>query len=128
MKKIYNIKGMHCESCVRTISNALKKLAVNVEVTFHPPRAILEGDSLIHDITALNAAVATAGNYELLPIENDAVTPTVSSEAITRSWFSIYYPLLLIIGMITLVSLKGGSVRVWMLDFMAGFFLVFGYP
>ncbi len=124
MKKTYEIKGMHCQSCVAKITNALEGLATSINVTLNPPRAVLEGDSMVK-LDVLNAAVAKVGDYKLIPIE-DTFSELDSSNELQRSWLSTYYPLLLIVGMIAIVSLKGGSAYAWMLNFMTGFFLVFG--
>ncbi len=43
-------------------------------------------------------------------------------------WWKTYYPLLLIVGLIALVSFKGAvTPHDWMMHFMAGFFIVFSF-
>ena len=122
--KAYQIQGMHCQSFVQKITDALKGLVEDVQVTLNPPRAIVRGDAL-PDLAALNAAIAIAGNY-LLKEELAAPQPIIEEEQ--KSWLATYYPLLLIIGLISVVSLKGASgLHGWMLHFMAGFFLVFSF-
>jgi copper chaperone CopZ len=121
MKQTYQISGMHCRSCVAKITTALEGKAEKVEVTLTPPRAVLDGAS-IPSTDALNTAVASTGNYTLTLLPD---TEPAAAEA-QPGWLKTYYPLLLIVGMITLTSLKGGTLHDFMLNFMAGFFLVFG--
>ncbi len=46
----------------------------------------------------------------------------------SRTWLQIYYPILLIGAFLFIVSLKNAhSFHDWMLNFMAGFFLVFSF-
>lgn len=120
MTTLYTIKGMHCQSCVTKITAALSGLADKVEVTLDPPRAILSGQ--VADVDTLKQAVASAGNYTL-----QAEEPVTVEEA-PESWLKTYYPLFLIIGMISIVSIKGATnLHEWMLHFMAGFFIVFSF-
>lgn len=122
MRQTFNIKGMHCASCVQKITGALNGMADKVEVTLNPPKAILEGVT-IPDLNALNTAVSAAGNYTLTLEYDPAPVPEPST-----NWFKTYYPLLLIMSLIAVVSLKGAAYpHEWMLHFMAGFFIVFGF-
>lgn len=121
MKKTYLIEGMHCKSCIEKITSALSGLAKKVEVILDPPSAILESE-IIPNIDELNAAVSKVGNYKLKIEEGESVLSTQTSQTFLRT----YYPLLLIITIISIVSLKGETFHEWMLNFMAGFFLVFG--
>ena len=126
--KSYQIQGMRCQSCVQKITDALKGLADDVQVTLNPSRAIVRGDTL-PDLAALNAAISTAGSYTLkeeLVAPQSVVASIIEEEQ--KSWLATYYPLLLIIGLISIVSLKGASsLHEWMLHFMAGFFIVFSF-
>lgn len=124
MTQTYKIEGMHCQSCVKKIGDALKGLVENVEVTLNPPQVILSGGE-IANLDALNKAVAGAGNYKLKPLEAVA---TAAVEEEQKSWLKTYYPLFLIVGMISIVSIKGAeNWQEWMLHFMAGFFIVFSF-
>lgn len=125
MTQTFKIKGMHCQSCVQKIHDALKDFAEKVEVTLNPPQVVLSG-RLIADLPTLNKAIAKAGNYTLKPAEPMIASPVMEEEQ--KSWLKTYYPLLLIVGMIAVVSLKGAdSWHDWMLHFMAGFFIVFSF-
>lgn len=122
--KTYEVQGMTCGSCVQKVTSALEGLASSVQVTLNPPRATLGGDA-IADIGTLNEAVGKAGPYKLKPVGDALVAAAPDSE---KSWVQTYYPLLLIAGSISLVSLKGAEgIHGWMLNFMAGFFIVFGF-
>ncbi len=122
--KAYQIDGMHCQSCVQKITDALQGFAESVQVTLNPPRAVLQNPST-DSLADLNQAVAKAGNYRLTP-HTDAISALDNEEK--KSWLATYYPLLLIVGMISIVSLKGASgLHEWMLHFMAGFFIVFSF-
>jgi copper chaperone CopZ len=122
MRSAYKISGMHCESCASKIRGALDGLAEKVEVTFKPPRADLEG-KILPSYEELQKAVAGAGDYHIVPYQdgtNDQITEQ-------KTLLQTYTPLFVIIIMLVLVSLKAAmSANEWMLNFMAGFFLVFG--
>jgi copper chaperone CopZ len=116
MSHTYQVEGMHCGSCVQKLTTALQAIGGKVEVTLNPPRAVIESNA---DLNTLNAAAAKAGNYKLSPV-TDAVPE--------KAWLATYYPLFLIVGLISLVSLKGVETEAdWMLHFMSGFFIVFGF-
>ena len=122
MKITYSVTGMHCESCVKKIETQIRPLVQNVEVSLHPPRAILTADSSL-DLSSLNKELLKVGKYQFKTIEesDDKSAPEV------KSWFKTYQPLLVIVLMITLVSAQSWPSREnFMLNFMAGFFLVFG--
>lgn len=125
MIKTYQIDGMHCAACIGKIEAALKDFADTVTVTLHPPRAILTGEK-IANLDELNAAIAKVGSYKLKAVEYSAPALALSDEP-QASWVKTYYPLFLIIGMISAVSFSGAeNAHEWMINFMAGFFLVFG--
>ena len=104
----YEIKGMHCHSCIAKIKSVLEPVATRVEITLKPPRAKLTLAKAI-SISELNALLATVGDYQFISI-NEA-------PGLRR-----YYPLLLIFLYIFSVSLISQNK---MHAFMAGFFLVF---
>ncbi len=122
--KTYQIEGMHCQSCIQKITDALQGLADDVQVTLNPPRAVLKNPNT-ESLDELNQAVAKAGSYRLTP---QAETISATSDEEKKSWFATYYPLFLIVGLISVVSLKGAeNAHEWMLYFMAGFFIVFSF-
>lgn len=121
MKTTYDIEGMHCGACVAKVEAALKTVTDTAEVTLAPPRATVSGGQS-GDIAALNAAVAAAGGYRL------KAAGGAPADAAKKSWLRTYQPLLLIVGLISLASFRGAeTAHDWMLHFMAGFFIVFGF-
>lgn len=155
MDQTYDISGMHCASCVDRISAALKPFAKAVRVTLNPPQAILTEartrdvgalDAALAKAGGYHLKPASprseAANAPIqLPVRGDRATkilPGVTAgvapandAAGAESWLSTYYPLLLIAAYIALASLAGTfasggfDAQSWMLNFMAGFFLVF---
>ena len=124
MEKTYEIQGMTCGSCVQKVTTALEGLASNVQVTLHPPRAVLGGET-IADLATLNVAVGKAGAYKLKHVTEAGIAEGRDD---AKSWLKTYHPLFLITASISLVSLKGAEgLHDWMLHFMAGFFIVFGF-
>lgn len=121
MKNIYQVQGMHCQDCINKITLALQPFASNISVTLYPPQATLEGPS-IPSFDRLTEAVAKVGNYQLIPLTENL--NKITSQRF--QWLKNYYPLFVIITMISLVSFTGNTAHEWMLNFMAGFFLVFG--
>lgn len=132
MTKTYDIKGIHCSGCVGRISSALKPFAESVSVTLDPPRATLNEMRVGVTIATLNAAVAKVGAYTLVQSSGSTSENRDSgTNAVSASWFDTYWPLAIIVAYIALASLAGTSLSgehpatTWMLNFMAGFFLVF---
>jgi len=120
MKTTYQVKGMHCGACVEKIQNALRPFGAN-EVSLNPPRLIFESNT-VPEIDRLNEEVARVGSYQL--IEN---SPSDVQSTTDKSWFQTYLPLLLIVSITALVSFRSAqNTSEWMLNFMAGFFIVFG--
>jgi copper chaperone CopZ len=126
----FTIEGMHCGSCVQRVQTALQPYAGTTTVTLTPPQATLADCN--KTLAELNQVLATAGNYRLQ--ENPAKTDTIE----VKGWFSTYQPLLTIIGYILLVTLAiqaevirsthgHFNLEMWMMHFMAGFFLVFSF-
>ena len=117
--KTYAVEGMTCGGCVGSVKAALERVASQVSVTLDPPLATFESAL---PLSGLNAALAGAGHYSL----HAPAGPGASLDAgTTPGRLAPYYPLALVIGLIGLAAAAGGSAR-WMLNFMAGFFIVFG--
>ena len=132
MDQTFKITGMHCGGCISKITNALQPFANGVSVTLNPPRAVLT-DATTTNIATLQAAVSKAGAYTLTAETAATSTPNAAAPVdAPASWFVTYQPLLLIIGYIAVASFAGTAASVgtvnwpaWMMNFMAGFFLVF---
>ncbi len=121
----FTIQGMHCGSCVKRVQEALQPHAGTTLVKLSPPQATLT--NCTKTLQELNLILAAAGNYTLQ--EKAEKTGTI----VVKGWFATYQPLLTIIAYILLVTLAiqaaGGhfSGEMWMMHFMAGFFLVFSF-
>lgn len=131
MKRTYEVKGMHCQSCVQKVSAALEKVegVRSADVTLEPPRATLEMHEHVSE-KLLNSALQSAGDYRLsdsLSSEDETLAEDAGQPK------ESLYPLFLIVGYIAgvtaLVSIATGdhSLHVVMRHFMAGFFLVFSF-
>lgn len=125
----YEVTGLTCGGCVKRVQQTLTPFAETVKVTLTPPQAVLSNPSA--NITVLNQALSTIGHYQL--IASTPATQEVSEIAESKSWFATYYPLLLIIAFIIMVSAlaQWGTTSFdwtrWMRHFMAGFFIVFSF-
>jgi copper chaperone CopZ len=145
----YPLSGLHCGKCVARVTRALQPFAQDVKVSLDPMQANLQGLADGVTLDALQAAVRSAGAYDL---EEKAPLPGIESAQAamnsipndsteSASWLATYYPLLLI-----LVFILGGSILVQlgqhaghgmglsaiagsetMRYFMAGFFIVFAF-
>jgi copper chaperone CopZ len=117
------VDGMTCGKCRAKVEAALEALSPGASVTLDPPQATFKSSV---DMVAANTALAGLGNYRLSQPENAHFAIE------TKSWIATYWPLLLIAAFITVASFAGtaGSGMVfhnWMINFMAGFFLVFSF-
>jgi copper chaperone CopZ len=138
----YTVTGLTCKGCVARTLKVLQTFDGNAQVTLDPPSATLQA----HDLNSLNKALQAVGNYVLSDVpttsasaqtSNPLFTPVSTQVSIaaptSNSWLVTYAPLLLIFGFITgVTSLEflrspNSSGETWMMDFMAGFFLVFGF-
>jgi copper chaperone CopZ len=147
VKTTLQIQGMHCQSCVRKLTAAFEKLpgVRSAAVTLSPDRegrASIESDGPVA-LGALTAAADAAGDYTVKLADTTAdQTPSTAhthheshaqaTPAPSEPTPSLY-PLFLIVGYILGVSAlaafirSGEGWRGFMLDFMAGFFLVFSF-
>lgn len=129
----YTVSGMTCGGCVARVKTTLAALADKVEVTLNPPEATLTNSHA--NIDALNKALAGVGHYQLSAVNDTPVSKSAIHDEPAKSWLATYYPLLLIFGYITLVTLAvqfapsayHSNLTQWMMHFMAGFFLVFSF-
>lgn len=128
----YQVSGMTCGGCVARVKATLTPMAEHVEVSLEPPQAILTNSN--QSLASLNEALAGIGHYQLSALEADPVAQPLNSDEPQKSWLATYYPLLLIFGFILLVTLSNQfahadafNLEHWMMQFMAGFFLVFSF-
>lgn len=150
--KTYSLTGLHCAACVRRITDALAPLAAQVQVTLSPMQAVLTDAQA--DLAHLQAAVRSAGAYELLSIPNfkeivplagvDTAQDAIKNGVVEaqKSFLQTYRPLLMIIAYLltgsVLIQLgqhaghgmsfeASISAHETMRYFMAGFFLTFSF-
>jgi copper chaperone CopZ len=137
MRHTYAIAGMHCQSCVRKVTNALGGVVgvTSAEVTLTPPRAQVEMTRHV-PTDALSAAVSAAGDYRLsegAPTDLHQLSAPQAASADETAPKESLYPLALIVGYIAgtvaLIAWATGerSLEEAMRHFMAGFFLVFSF-
>jgi copper chaperone CopZ len=131
MTHSYQISGMTCNSCVAKVKSELLKIGdvTAAEVQREAPQASISMSRHIA-LSALQEAVSKAGNYTIAEASLDAMPMT---EAMAADAPPSYLPIVLIFGYIAgaalLVQLGRGAFdwQSWMMDFMAGFFLVFSF-
>lgn len=131
----YLVSGLTCGGCVTKVKGLLEPYADNVEVTLNPPHAILKNPK--QEIALLNKVLKSAGNYELSENKFFPSKTKDPTQLENKSLVSTYYPLLLILAFITMVSFlvqftpstihQTFDIGKWMAHFMAGFFLVFAF-
>jgi copper chaperone CopZ len=132
MDQALTISGMHCQACVTRVTKALSPFAREVNVSLDPPRAVLRNVDSDASLEVLNIAVAGAGKYTVGIDKNSFMAPIELGDN-GASWFGVYKPLLLIVGLLLGVTwliharTPGRAWHEWMNDFMAGFFLVFAF-
>jgi copper chaperone CopZ len=137
MNATVSVQGMHCEGCVKRLGDALRKIpgVTAAHITLDPPRARLESDRPV-PIDEIDRAARAAGDYSItaLPDEGSPIaSPDHSHNPPQSEKPPSLYPLGLIVAYIATTAalatfLRGdGAWPTFMLDFMAGFFLVFSF-
>jgi cation transport ATPase len=137
MTHTYKLTGMHCESCVTKVRNALAALpdVEKAEVTLNPMQAAVTMKKHIQT-DVLNKAVQGAGKYSLEEEHSqmhseEVLNPFASQEEKITFW--TYKPLILIflylIGLTAMGEINRGSFNLMhsMNHFMGGFFLFFSF-
>lgn len=135
-KTQFRITGMHCQACATKIRTALEAISgvASAEVTLSPPRATVMLETPI-DEDALRSAVRTAGDYDLVRLgqAEEGNAATGAADTISDAQEESLFPLVLIVGFIAgvtlLVGIRAGrfDMQDMMSNFMAGFFIVFGF-
>lgn len=132
------ITGMHCSACVKRLTDAFSKVpgVSHAHVTLAPPQAHLTAVEAV-PLAALEAAARSVGDYSVAAAAPSAESaPPPSPAAPEPEQKPSLYPLILIVSYIAGTVLLAGWARSgwglpdWhalMLDFMAGFFLVFSF-
>lgn len=120
--KTYPITGMTCAGCVATVTELLKSVHKDISVTLNPSVAKVPESVTYAD---LKEALKATSNYQILPAI--AEQEETSWQAEEKTWLQTFMPMLVIMGLISLVSFKEAyDFHGWMMSFMAGFFIVFG--
>jgi copper chaperone CopZ len=136
---------MHCQSCVQRLTKAFESVpgVPSVHVTLNPPEAHIVSDNGL-SVEAINQAARSAGAYSVsAPQQSPGIDQPqhrhIEPQVIVASNEKppSIYPLALIVGYIAgAVALTtyfrtagalGWSWHTFMLDFMAGFFVVFSF-
>ena len=151
-EQTYALTGLHCGNCVRKIEQALQPFADAVSVTLEPMQARLRGVHADATLSAMQAAVAGLGAYQITNIEQkvqqvqaeyaqSAIKNEVLDDLSQNSWLQTYRPLLMILAFILGASVlvqmgqhAGHGMGVQAISgmetmrfFMAGFFIVFAF-
>jgi copper chaperone CopZ len=134
MKHNYSIEGMHCESCVTKIGQALRGIAgiTSAQVGLYPPKATVSMDRHV-PVAELQNAVQRAGDYTIRPDGVGAPVKAGDEQRAPDSKKESLYPLLLIVGYLLGTVLliacvrRDFSLHLLMTRFMGGFFLVFSF-
>lgn len=131
--QIVEVLGMHCQHCVEKIGKALQALPVT-NISRNPDQIVFSQPVALK---LIKQKMAEAGDYQLGAVRFEPNRPVALGESRAAAnggvtggagFLRTYYPLGLIITAISLVSLKGSEDWIgWMLNFEAGFFLVFGF-
>ncbi len=128
----YEVTGLTCGGCVHRVQQALAPLANEAKVTLDPPQVTLTNPNAT--LPVLNQALSAVGDYQLLPLQT--MSDSMNTEEVDCNWLQTYYPLLLIVGFIVMVTTlvqfgephtTGFDWSQWMRHFMAGFFIVFAF-
>ena len=122
----YTISGMTCDNCAAKVKSELLKLGdiTEANVQLESPQATITMQKHI-PTQVLQNAISKAGTYTITDVDTSMDKSVDDDQS--------YYPILLIFGYITVVSLliqfTQGSFNLtqWMSHFMAGFFLVFSF-
>lgn len=124
---------MTCEACEYKIQHVFSQIpSVKSVIAKHIDNSVtIETDKKISEATILEV-LKPHSKYGLI------ASAELQNMAVAQSWTSQYYPLLLIVGMISLVSfltsfhsgiyeLQHFQVKMFLHNFMTGFFLVFSF-
>jgi len=134
MKHTYTIEGMHCESCVTKIGEALRSIpgVVSSRVTLQPPRATVAMERQV-PLAELQSAVQRAGDYTIHAANEGTTAKATDAPVETSAPKESLYPLGLILGYLVGVVLlfawmhRDFAVAFLMTRFMGGFFVVFSF-
>jgi cation transport ATPase len=136
MKQTIYVSGMTCEACEYKIQHVFSQIpsVTSAVAKYSDNSVIIESLDRI-DSNVIVESLKPHTKYALL--SEDSIQKEVPTES-SQSWVNQYYPLLLIAGMITLVSFLTSfhagiyamahfQLKMFLHNFMTGFFLVFSF-
>ncbi len=134
MTHTYKITGMTCSGCQFKVQNLLSQVTgvKTAIVDVKTNEATIEMDKHL-SIDLLQDALKDHPKYQIIEKGIAISTQHIPSEEEVKPWFETYRPLLLIVAYIFIVSLITSynndslDTKIWMSNFMAGFFLVFSF-
>lgn len=130
MNNKYNIHGISCASCIQKITTLLENELTATNINFSSNNTILEFTTNTKiDTKYLNALLTKIGNYSVTNISNATTVHThVSSSAEENpSYKPIYLIFAYLILTNIIISAKNLELNIFMVNFMASFFLVFSF-
>ena len=143
MTQTFNISGMTCEACEYKIQHIFSQIpSVKSVIAKHSDNSVVIDsgekitDESIKEILKPHTKYALIANPDLNSGLNGNTFLTKQEKE--QSWINQYYPLLLIVGFITVVSfltsfhlgiyeMKHFELRMFLHNFMTGFFLIFSF-
>lgn len=139
MNTTYEISGMTCQGCVKTVQSVLQAQpeVKSATVSLTPPQAQIEVWQSI-SLDEINAKLAEHGNYHMHPLVKEQPSQAThkhdeATDAQSSNWLMTYRPLIMIIAFIAGTSAlaqwqnQAFDIALWMRHFMAGFFIVFAF-
>lgn len=128
MSERYYITGIKCPSCLPHLKESVAAYTDNLTIDKSSVKIEFDlKDSAT--LTVVKSAIVKVGEQYGVALVSER---NLYGDAL-KQWVKTYYPLLLIVAYIILVSTittlysDESSVRLWMQSFMAGFFLVFSF-
>lgn len=127
MKRIYQVLGMQCSSCVEKIQKSMKQLSPvkTVDIDLDSSQMTIFSNQVI-PVEKIRLHLAEIGNYQISENQSSAASHQVSK-------YKTYYPLFLIVlfivgvGILVQYPFDNFSFVLLMRHFMAGFFIVFSF-
>jgi copper chaperone CopZ len=148
MKQTVNISGMTCEACEYKIQHVISQIpnVKSVVAKFSDNSVVIESDEKITD-ESIKETLKPHTKYALIANPVSGADPDLqlglhgnafTTQQEEQSWTSQYYPLLLIVAFITGVSfltsfhmniyaMQHFQLKMFLHNFMTGFFLVFSF-
>lgn len=129
MNHTYQITGMTCEGCKKSVEETLSSLEGVVSVSVNLEKATADV-VMEHHISAATLKKALPNKYQLTELESDNVFNQINEVSQKSKWKQLQ-PLFLIFSYLIvaslLLNLKEGNWQSGMLDFMGLFYIVFSF-